>query len=233
MALPLQMRYNQATQIRWPGERSNVPRPWPTGGDPVDVHDSTIPLDDKAIARFWAKVDRSGGPDACWPWTACVGPHGYGLFQSRSRTTSRAHRVAYAMTHGNFDARLFVCHRCDNPPCCNPAHLWLGTTADNVADMVAKGRQATGDQCAARLYPERLARGDANGSRKHPERLKRGEDAGQAKLLTAQVNEIIEALLGGASNVLLARRFGVHRSTIANIRHGRRWAHIPRPWSEQ
>lgn len=84
--------------------------------------------------RFWSKVDRRG-PDECWPWLAAKSATRYGVFDK-----TRAHRVAYALTHGLIPEGRIVCHRCDNPPCCNPAHLWLGTPKDNTADMVAKGR---------------------------------------------------------------------------------------------
>ncbi len=89
--------------------------------------------------RFWAKVDRSGGPEACWPWTGALNPDGYGNVGSVSRYW-KAHRRAWTLANGPIPAGKHVLHSCDNPPCCNPDHLWLGTHADNMADMVAKGR---------------------------------------------------------------------------------------------
>jgi hypothetical protein len=85
---------------------------------------------------FWAKVDVSDSA-SCWPWTGHRDARGYGRTTKRSTT---AHRVAWEVTHGEIPAGLFVCHRCDNPPCCNPAHLFLGTAGDNARDMAAKGR---------------------------------------------------------------------------------------------
>lgn len=88
--------------------------------------------------RFWASVDKSAGPDACWPWTGAADP--YGRFKAQGKTFL-ANRVAFSIAN---DDRLedgeIVRHRCDNPPCCNPAHLVDGTHFDNVADMLERDR---------------------------------------------------------------------------------------------
>lgn len=91
------------------------------------------------VERFWAKVDKSGGPDACWLWTAGRSDWGYGHFRVGSKNL-QAHRFAWELTRGPIPAGLLVLHRCDNPPCCNSAHHFLGTHADNMADAKAKGR---------------------------------------------------------------------------------------------
>lgn len=107
-------------------------------------------LDERVAARFWAKVDKNGPVPAhcpelgpCWLWTRATDRRGYGRFGIGPAANCRmfgAHRVAMALTGTIPPDDLFGCHHCDNPPCCNPAHLFLGTCADNCADMVAKGR---------------------------------------------------------------------------------------------
>jgi hypothetical protein len=90
--------------------------------------------------RFWEKVpDR---PDVgCWLWTAATGPKGYGVFQlGRGEGTTGAHRLAYELAYGKIPDGMFACHRCDVPACVRPSHLFLGTNADNAADMGAKSR---------------------------------------------------------------------------------------------
>lgn len=91
--------------------------------------------------RFWSKVDRRG-PDDCWEWQACRNRDGYGLFMlQHPEKAERAHRVSYGLHTGAIPDRVVVRHKCDNPACCNPAHLELGTQAQNVQDMVSRGRQ--------------------------------------------------------------------------------------------
>jgi hypothetical protein len=84
--------------------------------------------------RFWAKVDTTG--DGCWPWLGCLSTAGYG----RAGKRGYAHRLAYEFAYGPIPAGLEIRHACDNPPCCNPAHLLVGTREDNAHDMVVRGR---------------------------------------------------------------------------------------------
>ncbi len=101
--------------------------------------------------RFWSKVDSSGGPTACWIWKGTRNPYGYGTFMT-SRNVM-AHRVSWGLWMGEPPpSNLFVCHRCDNRPCVNPAHLFLGTAADNNWDMVRKGRWRGGSKPGS-LHP--------------------------------------------------------------------------------
>ena len=95
--------------------------------------------------RFWPKVDKTPGHGPtgdCWIWTGAKLPKGYGKINDGAGHTPAAHRAAWFLTHGEYPA-LAVLHRCDNPPCCNPAHLFLGTLAENNEDMRQKGRKWT------------------------------------------------------------------------------------------
>jgi hypothetical protein len=110
----------------------------------------------KGPEAFWAKVDKSAGQDECWLYMGFRKWDGYGWL-ARSKGNAQyhyvtAHRYAWILTHGEPTNGLHVLHRCDNPPCCNPAHLWLGTHADNMADRSRKGRALNG----VKLFPDRV-----------------------------------------------------------------------------
>lgn len=161
------------------------------------------------VSLFWSKVDRSGD---CWLWLGATFPSGYGAFGSRQTLgTQRAHRIAYILTNGAISDDLYVLHKCDNPRCCNPAHLFLGTAADNSDDKVAKDRQAKGDR---------------QGLRKHPGAAARGERQHLAVLTAEQVRQIRTLHARGAKQNELSRRFGVSTTTLNNIVHRRTWQHI-------
>jgi len=93
----------------------------------------------KDIDRFWGKVQRTNDPNQCWLWMAGVNDYGYGRI-NWSGSNQYSNRVAWMITFGEIPEGLLICHTCDNPPCCNPAHLFLGTKADNNQDKMLKGR---------------------------------------------------------------------------------------------
>jgi excisionase family DNA binding protein len=102
------------------------------------------------VEQFHARVDRSGGPDACWPWMGTRGYSGYGVVgRFAGHRNRRAHRVAWFLEHGDLGS-LHVLHQCDNPPCCNPTHMRIGTHQDNIADAKAKGRTGAGTRASRR-----------------------------------------------------------------------------------
>ena len=91
--------------------------------------------------RFWGKVQK-GPDDQCWHWVAYKRPDGYGQFYLDGKTVT-AHRTAWQLTSGRIPNGLCVCHKCDNPSCVNPGHLFLGTMTDNIRDRDAKGRNGS------------------------------------------------------------------------------------------
>lgn len=117
-----QKKHTPRDPVAWSRRLANLKTRWPT---------QTLEQ------RFWSHVDKSG---TCWPWTAYCHPTGYGIFNLRKGRWMYAHRMAYELAKGPIPYDKFVCHTCDTPPCCNPAHLWPGTHQENMADMRKKGR---------------------------------------------------------------------------------------------
>ena len=152
-------------------------------------------LTDKQIDHFWSKVNIKE-PDECWEWVACLN-RGHGLigFQYKSYLT---HRIAYFLHNKKDLKELLVCHSCDNRKCCNPNHLWLGTIADDMHDMIAKGRD-----------------NKAKGSKHY-----------RAKLTGAQIRQIRKQYVKGVSQTKLGKQYGVGQPTIQRIVHKQSWKHI-------
>lgn len=149
--------------------------------------------------RFWSKV-AIGGPDDCWEWQRSRNDSGYGQFRvSVDQSPQKASRVAWALTHGD-PGSLCVLHRCDNPPCCNPAHLFLGTVADNNADKAAKGRQARA------------------GHEKYTDLVE-----GVRRLTNEEIRQAREDHAAGASCRSIARRLGVAHTTVSRLINGTHW----------
>lgn len=113
---------------------------------------------------FWERVNITSN---CWLWIGHLNKKrgGYGYFKSRGKIW-RAHRLSYEIHYGSFDKSLDVCHKCDNPPCVNPNHLFLGTAKDNCQDTVRKGRTKRGSEHGLNVHPERRPWGERNGQSK-------------------------------------------------------------------
>lgn len=165
-----------------------------------------IKLNEKDIERFWKKVDKSGGPDACWLWIGSKIKHGYGCFVV-DKTWFYPHRIAWTLTHGQIPHSdsyhgTCVCHDCpsgENPACCNPAHLFLGSQGENMKDMIRKGRDTKA----------------------------LGEDNGISKLTAAQVIEIRSLYAAGNSTLRqLGSLFGVRYQNISLIINYKAWKHV-------
>lgn len=153
--------------------------------------------------KFWARVDTSGGPNACWIWKGSRKggkdkngrDYGY-VWKARGDGSKRkvlAHRLAWEWYNEESAGKFDVLHKCDNPPCVNWRHLFLGTQGDNNRDMYRKGRGPV------------------------------GERSGQAKLTANQVKEIQKLLCAGIWVADIARHYKVHHATIDGIKNGSQW----------
>lgn len=105
------------------------------------------------LKDFYAKI-AAGKPDECWEWQGTIETGGYGVFSWESKSV-KAHRFVWETTNGDIPAGMFICHKCDNRPCCNPDHLFLGTHEDNMADMTRKGREAKGEMNGSAILTEK------------------------------------------------------------------------------
>lgn len=162
---------------------------WATHGDP-SVAKKHVRGD--AVARLWAYVEKT---ETCWNYTGATNEWGYGRFWT-GRVRTRAHRFSWEIHNGAIPAGMFVCHKCDNPKCVRPDHMFLGAHADNMRDMAVKGRRK--GVCA-------------------------GETHGNALLTDETVLAIRVAGLGPAA---AARQFGIAKSTAFGILRGVSWRHL-------
>ena len=148
--------------------------------------------------RLLAKLDRSGGPNACWVWTGHRDNRGYGVYKTRGKAR-KAHRLVYEALVGPIDDDLALLHNChplpDNPACCNPKHLRPGTHEENSIEAGMKGQ------------------------------MLKGERHGGSKLTEEQVSLLFELRRAGVGSKDLAIEFGVTQTTVNRILAGAAWAH--------
>lgn len=159
------------------------------------------------VKRFWSKVDKSG---ECWLWTASLDSAGYGQININRRLVL-SHRYSFSLANGPIPPGMLVCHTCDTPRCVRPDHLFLGTHADNAADMCRKGRVATGERSASILHRHRRPRGE-----RHP----------KARLTEEMVREIRRRRESGEGIRAMARELGMGHTTISLIVRGLTWTHV-------
>lgn len=145
------------------------------------------------LDRFYYKwyIDKND----CWNWLGALNCDGYGVINKRKRETMRVHRLSWMLFNGPIPDGLCVCHKCDNPSCVNPKHLFLGTPADNMKDKHRKGRSAN----------------------------QIGEENNNAKLTRHQVEFIKDLVSEGLSKTFVAKMFGVRTAAISKIIKGQRW----------
>lgn len=162
-------------------------------------------------SRFWAKVNKNGtipqhcpelGP--CWIYAGCTDKNGYGIFELHAKKAIKAHRYAYSLAHGEIPHGKDILHHCDNPPCVNDRHLYVGTQADNSRDMVLRGRE----------------------SHAGPTHPSRGESHRRATTTEQTVLELRKLSHEGASSRHLARKFNLTRSCVQHILRHRSWKHV-------
>jgi HNH endonuclease/Helix-turn-helix domain len=143
--------------------------------------------------RFWKQIKKT---DTCWIWKGPKNSCGYGTMARRGYGIVRAHRVSWEFHFGIPPKNMCVCHKCDNPPCVRPEHLWLGTREENMMDAHKKGR------------------------------LRKGEESGTSKLKNFQIEEIRKLRKEGFTQSEIGEKMGVKGSTIAHILQGHTWKHI-------
>lgn len=151
--------------------------------------------------RFFRNL-KMGEPDQCWEWHGCRDAKGYGRFSVNGKN-QLAHRLAWKFLIGPIKSGLFACHHCDNPPCCNPNHIFLGSNRDNMIDAARKGKLGHSRQC--------------------------GEARPLSKLTNNDVIEIRSRVASGfaKSYRVLGKEFKVSASTVCHIVKRQSWKHIP------
>lgn len=148
--------------------------------------------------RFWKYIIKGENDNDCWKWTAGKKKAGYGTLRDDDGASTGAHRISYKIHFGDIPSGFHVCHRCDNPECCNPVHLWVGTPQQNIDDKINKNRQ------------------NSNAGTCNP----------RAKLTELDVINIRKKLKSGYKATELLHEYPVSLGVIGNIKHRRLWKHL-------
>jgi len=208
----------------------------------VNIPTNIPSLNKTYIDRFWSRVNIDT-PDKCWNWKPKSHfNYGYGAFciqvEKGKFKQLKAHRVAYFLHYKINPINKCICHSCDNPACCNPNHLFMGTLADNNKDRTNKYRQSCGKKHSyimkkrifipyLKLHPEKAARGKRNGRYTHPEKTARGEKSGNSKLTDEKVIAIRNKFKeGNHSKRTIAKMFNISQSQGIKIINRQSWIHI-------
>lgn len=156
-----------------------------------------VEVDRHLIRRFWGKADKR--EDGCWEWQSAKMPKGYGIFTvllEGKYVGVLAHRMAWLITYSDVPTELYVCHKCDNPKCVRPEHLFLGTHADNLGDQKAKGRSRFG-------------------SKHHG-----------AKVTEEDVKDMFALREQGLTHKQIAEKYNMSRPNVTVILNGRTWQNV-------
>lgn len=163
----------------------------------------------ESIKEAFDRRAKSLRDNGCLIWLGSKTTAGYGRFKLRGKHYA-AHRTSYLIHHGPIPEGMVVCHSCDNPSCVNPAHLWIGTHADNQRDCTVKNRRATGSRHRSALYPDKIPK---------------GAQTGRASLTPDQVREI-RRLAGTMSQQKIADLFKTPQTNVSRIIRRKTWKHI-------
>ena len=151
--------------------------------------------------RFWSRVDKSDA-DGCWFWLGTINNKGYGSIRFEGKTYG-SHVISFFLEHGRFPETCGL-HKCDNPLCVRPDHIFEGTKKDNTVDMMNKGRHKHGT-------------GNTG---------KKGSSSSRARFTDEQVRDMRNMLKNGATLQVVADKYNAHKAYISLIKRGLRWAHI-------